>query len=75
MAFTKEEAATVKAAAELIKREITAGEKVDVFKFGSFKPKTTKARTGRNPATGEALQIDAKNTVGFHPSKAWTGSL
>ena len=73
MAFTKEEAAAVKTAAALIKRELVAGEEVAVHLFGSFKPKHKPARTGRSPATGEEIQIAAKTVVAFKPSKALLG--
>jgi integration host factor subunit beta len=75
MAFTKEEAATVKEAAELIKRELTAGEEVTLYKFGSFKPKVSKARKARNPQTGEIIDIDAKKGVKFSASKVWLATL
>jgi DNA-binding protein HU-beta len=36
--------------------------------FGTFNVKHRKAREGRNPQTGEPIQIPASNTVGFKPS-------
>jgi DNA-binding protein HU-alpha len=30
---------------------------------------------GRNPQTGEAIQIKASNSVGFKPAKAWKDEL
>ena len=36
--------------------------------FGTFNIKHRKAREGRNPQTGEPIQIPASNTVGFKPS-------
>jgi DNA-binding protein HU-beta len=36
--------------------------------FGNFAVKHREARTGRNPRTGEALEIAAKNVVDFSPS-------
>ena len=38
--------------------------------FGRFVPKARAARTGRNPRTGEALQIAASATVSFKMAKA-----
>lgn len=35
---------------------------------GTFSAVTRKARTGRNPKTGEALEIPAKDTIKFKPS-------
>jgi nucleoid DNA-binding protein len=75
MAFTKEEAATVKDAVELIKRELTAGEDVTLYKFGAFKAKTAPARKGRNPKTGATVEIPERQVVRFHASKVWTGTM
>ena len=38
--------------------------------FGTFRPAIRKARTGRNPRTGEAVHIPAKITVSFKPAAA-----
>lgn len=43
--------------------------------FGSFKVRKRKARTGRNPQTGEELKIKASKTVGFKPAKAFKDEL
>ena len=48
---------------------LTAGERVDLRGFGIFEAKTTKARTGRNPATGEKIEIPASRRASFRPSK------
>ena len=45
-------------------------EAVSLIGFGTFEVRHRKARTGKNPQTGEALQIAASNTVGFKPGKA-----
>ena len=37
--------------------------------FGSFEPRARAARAGRNPKTGEPLQIAASTAVGFTASK------
>jgi DNA-binding protein HU-beta len=49
---------------------VKAGEKVDVKDFGSFTLRAKAARTARNPKTGAAVSVPAKNTVTFKPSKA-----
>ncbi|MCC6673496.1 MAG: HU family DNA-binding protein [Planctomycetes bacterium] len=38
---------------------------VQLVNFGTFNVKNRKARTGRNPQTGEAIKIAASRTVGF----------
>ena len=37
--------------------------------FGTFKVSQRKATTGRNPRTGETINIEAKNAVKFSPGK------
>ncbi len=45
-------------------------EAVQIAGFGSFKVTARKARTGRNPQTGAAIQIPASNAPKFVPGKA-----
>jgi len=47
-----------------------AGEEVSLPGFGKFKVKDSPAREGRNPATGDAIQIAASRKLGFTPAKA-----
>lgn len=51
---------------------ITSGIKQDegvtIVGFGTFVKKQRKARMGRNPLTGQPLEIKASKTVGFKPS-------
>lgn len=44
---------------------LAADERVTVKGFGTFKFKTRAARTGRNPQTGEAVQIPEKTVLVF----------
>jgi len=37
--------------------------------FGTFEIRSRKARTGRNPRTGDTIKIKASKTVGFRPAK------
>ncbi|MCD6228304.1 MAG: HU family DNA-binding protein [Candidatus Omnitrophica bacterium] len=67
---TKKEAQmAVEAILEAIKNSLKKKEPVTIAGFGTFKVKERKSRTGRNPKTGETIQIPAKKTVGFRPSK------
>ena len=43
--------------------------------FGTFTVRKRKARTGRNPQTGEVIKINASKTVGFKPSPKLKESL
>lgn len=45
------------------------GENVQLVGFGTFTVKSHKARKGRNPKTGEELNIPAKNVVKFKAGK------
>lgn len=58
------------ALAEVVTEATAAGEPVTLTGIGVIKPSTRAARTGRNPKTGEALEIPAKHTVKFSPAKA-----
>lgn len=46
------------------------GDEVSIGGFGKFKVSTSAAREGRNPATGEPMQIAAKKKLGFSAAKA-----
>jgi len=43
--------------------------------FGTWTVRKRKARTGRNPQTGETIKIAASKTVGFKPSTQLKGKL
>lgn len=46
------------------------GDKVVVTGFGTFMVRSRKSRTGRNPQTGDAINIPARKTPGFTAGKA-----
>lgn len=50
---------------DIFKEELAKGEKVSVAGFGTFKISERAAREGRNPLTGEKLQIAASKSVSF----------
>ncbi len=53
----------------IIAKELDAGRKVQIPGFGSFETKRRAARTGRNPATGQAITIAAKKYPVFKAGK------
>lgn len=53
----------------IIAVELDAGRKVSIFGFGTFSTKSRAARKGRNPATGETIQIPAKKYAHFSAAK------
>ena len=74
--------ATKRAADEALEAVLTSiangvknDKKVQIVGFGTFEVKSRPARTGRNPKTGESMQIAASKSVGFKPSSALKGSL
>lgn len=54
---------------------VKSDQKVQIVGFGTFEIKSRPARSGRNPKTGEAMQIAASKSVGFKPSSALKNSL
>jgi DNA-binding protein HU-beta len=56
------------AAFDYIKR-ITVKESLAIHDFGVFKIKDRAARTGRNPSTGEQIQIPASSVLSFKATK------
>jgi DNA-binding protein HU-beta len=64
--MTKKEAAeAVNAILDVIADALAAGDDVKITGFGSFEVKARAARTGRNPKTGEAVEIPASKYVAF----------
>jgi len=51
------------------------GDAVSISGFGSFKVVQRKARKGRNPQTGQEIQIPASKAVKFTPGKALKENL
>jgi DNA-binding protein HU-beta len=53
----------------IIARALKGGKRVQITGFGTFESKHRKARQGRNPRTGQTIQIAATNTPGFRAGK------
>ncbi len=51
------------------------GEKVKMVRFGILEPVIRQARRGTSPVTGEPIEIPAKRTVVFKPSKTLKGMV
>ncbi|MDP2671769.1 MAG: HU family DNA-binding protein [bacterium] len=54
---------------DTIEEALKKGDKVVISGFGTFIIRGRKARTGRNPKTGQSLQLPQMNTVGFIAAK------
>ena len=61
---------TVEALLETFTAELAKGEKVQLIGFGTFEVRARKARKGRNPQSGEALDIPAANQPVFTAGKS-----
>lgn len=66
----KEAAAALAALTATITEELQAGERIAVPSLGAFEVRERAARTGRNPRTGEAVEIAAKRVPAFKAAKA-----
>jgi len=66
----KEAARAVDIVFDAIVRNISKGDDVMINDFGKFKKVDRAARKGRNPFTGETIQIKASKKVRFLPAKA-----
>src|SRR5213076_2140080 len=52
-----------------IVRSLRVGDKIEIRGFGSFRTRQRKPRVGRNPKTGERVEVPAKKIPFFKPSK------
>ena len=67
---TKKQAeAVITATIETIMDAVGEGEKVTLVGFGSFESRERKAREGRNPKTGEKMEIPATRVPAFSSGK------
>ena len=55
---------------QTVAEALKAGDKVQLMGFGTFEIKDRPARTGRNPATGESIEIAASKTPVFKAGKS-----
>lgn len=66
----KDAEAAVNAVLETITDALAEGDKVTLIGFGTFEVRERKARKGRNPATGEEIDIPASKSPAFKAGKA-----
>ena len=72
MGTTKKEAeAAVSVFTETVKEALAEGKKVQLVGFGNFEVRERAARKGRNPQTGEELDIPATKVPAFKPGKGF----
>lgn len=69
--LTKKDAeAALNAYTEVVTDALKAGDSVQLIGFGTFEVRERAARQGRNPHTGEAIEIAAAKAPAFKPGKA-----
>ena len=66
----KDAEAALKAFVDVVSEELMKGEKVQLVGFGTFEVSERAAREGRNPQTGETMEIKASKTPKFKAGKA-----
>jgi integration host factor subunit beta len=65
----KEAEAAVETIFDSIIAALQANDKIEIRGFGSFRTRERRGRTGRNPKTGEKVDVPAKKIPFFKPSK------
>ena len=69
--LTKKDAeGAVKAFTDTVAEQLKAGDKIQLVGFGTFEVAERAARTGKNPQTGEAINIPASKAPKFKAGKA-----
>ncbi len=71
----KDSEAALKAFVDTVTEELKKGEKVQLVGFGTFEISERAAREGRNPQTGESMQIAASKNPKFKAGKALKDQL
>lgn len=71
----KDSESALKAFIDTVTEELKKGEKVQLVGFGTFEISERAAREGRNPQTGESMQISASKNPKFKAGKALKDQL
>jgi integration host factor subunit alpha len=74
--FSKKESADiVEMVFDLIKTTLEQGEKIKIAGFGNFVVKEKATRRGRNPQTGDEIEISSRKILTFKPSQVLKASI
>ena len=65
----KESSEAVESILEILKERLEDGNKVKLSGFGNFVIRSKEVRKGRNPKTGEEMEISARKVLTFKPSQ------
>ena len=71
----KESAEIVETVFNVVKETLERGEKIKISGFGNFIVREKKSRVGRNPQTGEEIEISARRVLTFRPSQVLKNAL
>ncbi|AJF06462.1 integration host factor subunit alpha [Geoalkalibacter subterraneus] len=71
----KESAEIVELVFDLIKTTLEKGEKIKIAGFGNFVVKEKDSRRGRNPQTGDEIEISSRRILTFKPSQVLKGAI
>jgi len=71
----KESAEIVEMVFDLMKDTLEEGEKIKIAGFGNFVVKGKASRRGRNPQTGEEIEISSRKILTFKPSQVLKGAI
>jgi len=71
----KESAEIVETVFDLIKETLEDGEKIKIAGFGNFVVKEKATRRGRNPQTGEEIEISSRRILTFKPSQVLKNAI
>lgn len=74
--FSKKESADLlELIFDTIKETLEKGEKIKISGFGNFVVRSKKPRVGRNPQTGQEIEISARKVLTFRPSQVLKTAL
>jgi integration host factor subunit alpha len=74
--FSKKESSDiVEMVFDLMKSTLENGEKIKLAGFGNFVVKQKATRRGRNPQTGEEIEISSRNILTFKPSQVLKAAI
>jgi integration host factor subunit alpha len=71
----KESARIVEMVFDIMKDCLERGEKIKISGFGNFVVRGKRSRIGRNPQTGEEIEISARRVLTFKPSQVLRAAL
>jgi integration host factor subunit alpha len=74
--FSKKEAVrVVETIFDIMKESLERGEKIKISGFGNFIVRKKRTRRGRNPQTGDDIEISARRILTFKPSQVLKNDL